>query len=110
MGLSTFCISRLHGARRLYFSGVREMFASVRMEHLVTDILTRSAIVASNNALEPTGMSASDLPLRSWAVVHHRLPVAQLCRYALGKHERRGVNLNAALDVDHGYTRRPSLE
>ena len=33
-----------------------------------------------NQELEPTGMSASDLPLRRRVVGHHGLPVAQLCR------------------------------
>ncbi len=33
-----------------------------------------------NQTLEPTGMSAPDLPLRPQVVGHHRLPVAQLFR------------------------------
>ena len=35
-----------------------------------------------NQELEPTGMSALDLSLRPQVVDHHRLPVAQLYRYA----------------------------
>ncbi len=78
VGLFRFCLSRLHDVRRLCFSGDGATLASVRMEHLVTDILARSAIVSSNQELEPTGMSASDLPLRRRIVGHRGLPVAQL--------------------------------
>jgi hypothetical protein len=44
--------------------------------------LLRRAAAQFNQTLEPTGMSAPDLPLRRRVVVAHRLPVAQLFRSA----------------------------
>lgn len=38
----------------------------------------RRAAGKFNQTLEPTGMSAADLPLRRQIVVYRRLPVAQL--------------------------------